>query len=215
MLDHVAPFTEIIFPTVYVLFFLGTLCCLAFAHRRIARQVWLAGFVATLLAVTLVGMPLMPVVDMHKFSEPNDEERTYYEVRIVDAAGNELEFDDRATPPTSGSRTSTIAGDMVAEYDDEERMAMGEFFASNAIEYRAEIESGGPPAYERVQPPRYVDDERWTADELAAYEEFEAVRVYERTITFNDETTAVESNTERLRLTVDVADQTITEHDNL
>ncbi|WP_241431359.1 hypothetical protein [Natronococcus amylolyticus] len=214
MLDHLAPFTEIIFPAVYVLFFLGTLCCLAFAHRHVARQVWLAGFFTTLLAVTLVGMPLMPVVDMHKFAEPNDEERTYYEVRIVDAAGNELEYDDRATPPTSGSRTSTIAGDMTAEYDDDERLAMGEFFVSNAIEHRAEIESGGPPAYERLQPPRYVDDEPWTADELAAYEAFEAVRVYERTITFTDDTTAVESNEEQLLLTVDVAEQTITEHDN-
>ena len=214
MIDHLAPFTEIIFPTVYVLFFLGTLLCLVFAHRRIARQVWLAGFFSTLLAVTLVGMPLMPVVDMHKFAEPNDEERIYYEVRIVDAAGDEIEYDDRATPPTSGSRTSTIAGDMAAEYDDEERVAMAEFFISNAEEYRTEIESGGPPAYERLQPPRYVDDERWTADELTEYEEFEAVRVYERTVTFTDDTTAVESNEEQFLLTVNVANQTTTEHEN-
>ncbi|MFU8867976.1 MAG: hypothetical protein ACNA7R_08700 [Natronococcus sp.] len=99
-MESVSDITAVLFPTVYVLFFLGTVGILAFARRRYAREVWLAGFFTTLLAVTLVGMPLLPVVDMHKFAQPSEEEETYYEIRMVDASGEELRFDDRATSPT-------------------------------------------------------------------------------------------------------------------
>ncbi|MFP8955177.1 hypothetical protein ACLI4Y_00480 [Natrialbaceae archaeon A-CW3] len=211
MLELLSQFTDILFPAVYVLFFVGTLGVLALAHWRVARQVWLAGFFATLIAVTLVGMPLLPVVDMHKFAQPADEEQTYYEIRIVDAAGNEIDLDDRATPPMTGTRTSTVAGEMANDYSDEERLEMGTFYLESIQDYREMIESGGPPAYERLQPPRYVDDHQWTADELDAYEEFEAIRVYERTVIYTDDSSDVEVNEEHHRVTVDVANETVTE----
>jgi hypothetical protein len=214
LLGFVSQFTDVLFPAVYVLFFLGTLGVLAFAHRRLARQVWLAGFFATLLAVTLVGMPLLPVVDMHKFAQPTDEEETYYEIRVVDAAGDEIRFDDRATPPVTGTRTSSVGGLIAEEYTDEERLEMGEFYVEPAQEYRAEVESGERSVTERLQPPRYVDDREWTADELESYEEFEAIRVYERTVTYTDDNTAVASNEDQPRVTIDVTDETVTEHEN-
>ncbi|MFC7232136.1 hypothetical protein ACFQMM_13415 [Saliphagus sp. GCM10025308] len=158
-------------------------------------------------------MTVMPVVEMHKFSQPNSDEMTYYEVRIVDSAGNELELDDRATPPLTGSRTSSVAGEMAYEYTDEERMEMGEFYIRSVNDYRQTIESGGPPAYEALQPPRYVDDHQWTAAQLENYEEFEAVRIYERTVTFNEEHSAVERNEETHLVTIDVANGTVDENE--
>lgn len=214
MIDTVAQFRDIIFVSIYVSFFLGTIVVLAFADRRVARRVWLVGFFATLVVVTAVGMSLLPVVEMHKFSQPSSEEMTYYELRIVDANGTEIEYDDRAAPPMTGTRTSTIGGEIANDYTDDERLEMGEFYLSKATAYRHDLESGERSATERLQPPRYVDDEGWTAEELEAYEEFEALRVYERTVTYTDDNTAVESNDEQLRVTIDVADETVTEPEN-
>jgi hypothetical protein len=211
-LDILSEFTRVLFPAVYISFFLGTLLILALARRRFAREVWLAGFFTTLLAVTLVGMPLLPVVDMHKFAEPTEEERTYHEIRAVDAGGDEIRFDDRAIPPVTGTRTASLAGAMVLEYTDEERLEMGEFLLSNSREYRQSVESGDRSVTERLQPPRYVDDPAWTAGELEEYEAFGSIRIYERTLVYADDNTGVESNDERLRLTVDVVDGTVTEH---
>ncbi|MDG5820258.1 hypothetical protein [Natronococcus sp. A-GB7] len=205
--------TRLLFPVVYVLFFLGTLGILAVARRQYAREVWLAGFFATLLAVTLVGMPLLPVVDMHKFAQPSEEEETYYEIRMVDAAGNELRVDDRATPPVTGTRTSTVAGQLAEGYTDDQRLEMGEFYLANAREHRQAVESGERSVTDRLQPPRYVDDEAWTAAELREYEAFEAIRIYEHTVVYSDDNTAVESNEERLRVTIDPTDGTVTEHE--
>ncbi|AGB39654.1 hypothetical protein Natoc_3956 [Natronococcus occultus SP4] len=198
----------------YVLFFLGTLGVLAVARRRYAREVWLAGFFTTLLAVTLVGMPLLPVVDMHKFAQPSEDEESYYEIRVVDSAGDELRVDDRATPPVTGTRTSTIGAHLSEEYTDEQRLEMAAFYLSNAQEYRQEIESGDRSTTDHLQPPRYVDDRAWTADELEAYGEFEALRVYERTVVYTDDNTAVESTEERPRVTIDPTDGTVTEHED-
>ena len=213
MVAILAESTQILFPVVYVLFFLGTLGILAFARRQYAREVWLAGFFATLLAVTLVGMPLLPVVDMHKFAQPSDEEETYYEPRVVDAAGNELRVDDRATPPVTGTRTSTVSGQMADGYTDDQRLEIGEFYLENAREHRQAVESGEQSMSDRLQPPRYVDDRAWTATELESYEAFEAIRIYEHTVVYSDDNTAIESTEERPRVTIDPTDGTVTEHE--
>lgn len=212
-LTDLEPFRNVLFPLVYGGFFLGTLVALALLNRRSVRRLWLGAFFATLLVVTAVGMPLMPVVEMHKFSEPTDEEMTYYELRVVDADGDELYYDERAAPPMTGSRTSTIAGAIAEEYTDGERMEIGEFYLSQVREYRRDVESGESSVADRFSPPRYSDDERWTTEDLETYDEFEAIRVYERTVTYTDDNTAIESNEERRRVTIDVADQTVIEHD--
>ncbi|USZ70853.1 hypothetical protein [Natronosalvus halobius] len=213
MLEYIKPFTDIVFPAVYILFFIGTIGVLAFANRSIAKKVWLACFFALLVAVTVVGMTVMPVVEMHKYSQPNSDEMTYYEVRIVDSAGNEIELDDRATPPMTGSRTSSVGQKMAYQYDDEERMEMGRFYIEKVNRYRATIESGGPPIYTALEPPRYVDDQQWTAEQLKNYEEFESVRIYERTIVVNEDNDAVERNEETHLVTIDIANETVTENE--
>ncbi|WIV66036.1 hypothetical protein [Natrialbaceae archaeon AArc-T1-2] len=207
-------FTELVFLTFYVSFFVGTITILVLAHRRMARELWLGAFFAALIAVTIVGTPLLPVVDMHKFAQPSEEERVYYEPRVVDDAGNELYYDYRAIPPTTASRSSTVLDRTVHEYNETERLEIGEFYLFNANEYRAEVESGDRSIAERFQPPRYVDDEQWTAEELEGHGEFVTIRIYERTITHTDDTSEIESNEEELVLTIDLANETITEAEN-
>ncbi|MDQ2050212.1 hypothetical protein RBH26_06910 [Natronolimnohabitans sp. A-GB9] len=212
MIDAIAQFRDVIFVSVYVLFFLGSLGALALANRSVLRRIWLVGFFSTLLVVTAVGMPLLPVVEMHKFAQPSEEEMTYYEIHVVDADGQEIELDDRATPPLTGTRTSSVGGELAEEYSDAERMEMGEFYLEHVREYRQAVESGDRSVTERLQPPRYVDDPAWTTDQLSEYEAFESIRVYERTVIYAEDDSSVESNEKRLRLTVDVADDEVIEH---
>lgn len=215
MLELLSDFRNIIFPVFFVGFFVGTLVLLALSDRELARKAWVGGFILVLIAVTVVGTTLIPVVEMHKFSQPSEEQNTAYEFAVVDADGNELFYDYRATPPTTDSRSSSIAWLTVDDYSDQERMEIAEFYLSNAKEYRSEIESGEyPPPTEPIQPPRYVDDKQWTASTLEEYEEFESIRIYERTLTVNEDNTALESHEEQLLLSIDVDDQSITEHEH-
>lgn len=214
VLDSLLQFSDIILPTVYVSFFLGTLGVLAFARHHVARGVWLAGFFTTLLAVTAVGTPLLPVVDMHKFSNPPGKKLTYYDVRVVDRSGNEIALDERAVPPMTGSHMSGVGERIVNSYTDAERIEMGEFYISNAREYRHEVQSGETSVAEHIDPPRYTADQKWTASELDQYDRFESIRVYERTVTFSDDNSNVESINEHLRVTIDVTNDTVTEHEN-
>lgn len=221
MLELLSEFRNIIFPVFFVGFFVGTLVLLALSDRdilsdrEIARKAWVGGFILVLVAVTVLGSTLIPIVEMHKFSQPSEEQNTAYEFVVVDEDGNELFYDYRATPPTTDSRSSTVALRTVDDYSDQERMETAEFYLSNAKEYRSDIESGAyPPPTDLIDPPRYVDDEQWTASTLEEYEEFESIRIYERTLTVNEDNTELESHDEQLLLTVDVDDQSITEHEH-
>lgn len=211
IVDLLKPFADLILPGFYVAFFAGTLALLALKERPYARRLWLTGFLSVLLVITLLGAPILPVVDMHKFAEPTPEEQTYHEFRVVDEDGDEIRYDTRAIPPMQGTRTSTLGSAMVNRYDDERRLELAAFMVENAREYRADVEAGGPSPAERLQPPRYVDDERWTAADLAGLSAFESIRVYRHTIVFSADSTEIESKETTLQLEVNPSDGTIEE----
>lgn len=195
----------------YVSFFAGTLFALVMGRRYGMQKLWLAVFMTVLVAVTITGSALVPVVEMHKFSQPNEQEMTLYEPRVVDGSGNELYYDYRAAPPTSSSRTSTIFSAVIHEYSDEDSMEIAEFYVSSANEYRQEVKSGDTSPVTWFQPPRYSESQRWTAEELEEYGEFETLRVYERTVTFVEGEGEIKSVEEEHRLTIDVREETISE----
>lgn len=211
VVDALSPYGDLILPGFYVAFFAGTLVLLALSDREMARRVWLAGFLSVLVVITVLGAPVLPVVDMHKFSQPTPEERTYHEFRVVDADGEEIRYDTRAIPPMQGTRTSSLGYSMIERYDDERRLELAAFMLKHAREYRANVEAGGPSAVERLQPPRYVDEERWTAADLAGLSMFESLRVYRHTIVFSADSTEIESKETTLELEVTPGDGTIKE----
>lgn len=211
IVDLLQPFADLILPGFYVAFFAGTLLLLALKERRYARRLWLTGFLSVLLVITLLGAPIVPIVDMHKFAEPTPEEQTYHEFRVVDADGDEIRYDTRAIPPMQGTRTSALGSAMVNRYDDERRLELAAFMLENAREYRAEVESGGPSAAERLQPPRYVDEERWTAADLADHSAFVSIRVYRHRIVFSADSTEIETRETTLQLEVTPDEGTVEE----
>jgi hypothetical protein len=211
LVDALSPFADLILPGFYLAFLGGTLLILVLKHRAYARRLWLTGFLSSLLVVTLLGAPILPVVDMHKFPDPSPEERTYHELRVVDADGEEVRYDARAVPPMQGTRTSRLGRWMVEDYSDEKRLEIAGFLIREAEEYRASLLAGGRAPIERLQPPRYVDEERWTAAEVRDLSRFESIRVYRHTIVYDEDSTGIESRETELRLEVTPGDDTIEE----
>lgn len=211
LVDALSPFADLILPGFYLAFFAGTLLMLALKHRAYARQLWLGGFLSALLVVTVLGAPILPVVDMHKFPDPTPEEQTYHELRIVDEEGNEIRYDTRAVPPMQGTRTSRLGRWMVEDYTDEERLEMAGFLVGEAEEYRTELLADRREPLARLQPPRYVDEERWTASDVRGLSRFESIRVYRHTVVFSEDSTEIDSRETELRLEVTPRDDTIEE----
>lgn len=211
LVDALSPFADLILPGFYLAFLGGTLLMLALKHRAYARRLWLGGFLSSLLVVTLLGAPILPVVDMHKFPDPTPEEQTYHEIRIVDEEGNEIRYDARAVPPMQGTRTSRLGRWMVEDYSDGQRLEMAGFLVGEAEEYRAELLADRRRPLERLQPPRYVDAERWTASDVRDLSRFESIRIYRHTVVFSEDSTAIDSRETELRLEVNPRDDTIEE----
>lgn len=208
VVDALSPFAEFILPGFYVAFVGGTLLMLALADRRFARRLWLGGFLSALLVVTVLGAPIVPVVDMHKFAEPTPEEQTYHELRVVDGDGREIRYDMRAVPPVQGTRTSALGYRMEHRYDDERRLELAAFLIREAEEYREAV-LAGPRLHERFEPPRYVDEARWTPATVSGMSSFESIRVYRHTIVFSPDSTAIESKETALALEVTPGDGTV------
>lgn len=211
LVDALSPYAHLILPGFYLAFLGGTLCMLVLKRRAYARRLWLAGFFSSLLVVTVLGAPILPVVEMHKFPEPTPEEQSYHEIRIVDAEGNEIRYDARAVPPMQGTRTSRLGRWMVERYSDEKRLEMAAFLVAEAEEYRTELLTDGREPLERLQPPRYVDEERWTAAEVRDLSQFESIRVYRHTVVFSEDSTEIASKETELRLEVNPREDTIEE----
>lgn len=234
LIDLLRPFREFILPGVFAGFVLGTALALALTHWRVGsrfgpadsrplswllpadgavfRRLWLGAFFSGIVVTSLIGAPIVPFVDMNKFSERTDDEFTYYEIRMVDEDGAEIRYDLRAVPPVSGaSRHTRLAGMMINDFSDAERLEMAAFLYESAVEYRAEIESGQMPLHERFEAPYYSQEPPWEASEMEAMSAFESIRVYELTIVYGEDDTEIVDRSERERLRIDPATGTIDE----
>jgi hypothetical protein len=187
----------------FVAFFLLAAVAVRYATHRWIRQGYLAYFFLFLLVVNLTGMPLFPFVSWYKFSEPLPETITRYEIRVADAAGDELVYDARATPPMNGPHLWTVGERMATVYDRGKACRAGRFFLDRARRYRDRVQRDSFDLAERVDFPRHVLDRQWNANELDAYTEFTTLRIYRVTFETAPSGRAVESYRERLALAVD------------
>jgi len=211
LFDLLSPFADLIYAIFFISFFIGT-ALLLFIDRQIARRAWIAAFLSVLIVVTVLGVPMFPVVDMHKFASPNlEEDRTIHELHIVDEEGNEIRYDTRAAPPVKGTRTSGLAGDMVYEYTDQERLDMATFLVDRAEKHRLDIQNGGAFIFEWFQPPRYVDSQKWSHNTITGMSEFESIRVYERDMVYSENNTELQTVSKELKLEINVRDRTISQ----
>ena len=207
LLDFIRPYAHLALPLFYIVFVLGTVAVFVISERKYAKETFLTGFFSILLITTLIGVPILPVIDMHKFANPTEEETTAHEITIVDEHGNELYYDSRAIEPVMGTRVLSLGSNLISG-DDTYRMEVGTFLIESAEEYRLDVESG-EAGTEFWEPPRYLDESQWTTEDLDGVGSFETIRVYNTTYTFSDDNTEINEQESYLELEVDVANDEI------
>jgi hypothetical protein len=178
-----------------------------FKDRFQIREFCVRTLVVLVLAVNIIGIQFVPVVHLQKFGSPSEENITHHEIRIVDANGNEIVLDARAVEPVPYSRLHGVYGvwGSMLNGSNGTNDAVGRHIFTEACSYRQEIQSGPFIWKNSFQIPQHEYGEKWTAKELASYDNFTALRVYRVQKVLNEEETAFEtrSETEIYELTPD------------
>jgi hypothetical protein len=169
--------------------------------RPRVRRAFVGGLLAVLVVSSVVGASPYPFVDLHLYSPAAPAALGVYELRVVDADGRELRYDTRAIPPYTNARLNWL-GTRIVDGDDATRTATAAFLLDRAERHRASVRA----AEGRVLPdghfPHHVLDYRWTADRVAGYGPFVAVRVYAVSVYFAADGRSVDARTERLAVEV-------------
>lgn len=182
----------------FVMFFLGTAVAFYVRDRFYTRQAYVATFFTCLLLVSIVGIQFVPMVHFHKFASEGPEEHTDYELRMVDEQGNEITLDARAVEPLPASRLSRLGNHMVNEYSEPEREATAAYVFEEGQSYRAYVESNPTIRADTVEFPRHGISYRWTSEELANYDDFTQLRVYEVQKVLTENGTEIERESSEL-----------------
>jgi hypothetical protein len=169
--------------------------------RPRVRRAFVGGLLVVLVVSSVVGASPYPFVDLHLYSPAAPAAVGVYELRVVDADGRELRYDTRAIPPYTNARLNWL-GTRIVDGDDATRDATAAFLLERAERHRTSVLA----AEGRVLPdghfPHHVLDYRWTADRVADYGPFVAVRVYAVGVYFAADGRSVDARTERLAVEV-------------
>jgi len=188
-----ADFETALSASVFYGFFVMSLVALAFREHDLIRRSYVVVLLCLLLATSLTAFEPIPLRDVHEYSSVSSEQRTHYEVRVVDAEGDELPYDPLAVPPAREATSLGIVGEnMVAgpdartTYTPSQRREVARYLLRSAREYRRRLKAGRRrPATALAFPAHYLRD-YWTTDELRDYSRFVAIRVYRTEVTFSE-----------------------------
>ena len=191
-------FTRIAGALFFAAFFLAALVAVRYHDVDLVRRGFVAGFFAVLVVVAFVGpvMPL-PVIEWHKFSDPVPREKSQLQLRVVDADGRELRYDESATLPVDAVYVHRMIDDFVEAPRSEQRET-GRLLLERAREYRAGLENPSPTTYLRYPPGTLYG--RWSAETVDGYDRFVGLRVYEVTMKTSEDGRHIEDTDEELVL---------------
>lgn len=178
----------------FVVFFGGSLVALALRSREPVRSAYVVCVLLLVLGSGLTGLQPIPIVNANEYSKVAPEEYEHYDLRVVDADGRELPYDPRAMRPAIQNeelaenigRPDTGSAKTDVVYTPTERREVARFLLANAREYRQRVVAGGDLLGVLKFPPHHLRG-HWTAEELADYSEFVAVRVYRVEVGFTDD----------------------------
>jgi len=169
----------------HLLLFLGFFGAAAIAiryhDRRGVRAGFLAFFVVLLVVQGTVVPPGWPFNGWTLFGNEAPTEDVRYEFRVVDADGNELRYDPRATSvlisPVSHRYGQKIDDEYWGEsYTDQEASELAQYLLYRATKYRTTVESGTYDGTYKF--PRHQLDYRWNEQRLQEIGAFETLRLY-------------------------------------
>jgi hypothetical protein len=197
----IATFQEwvwLLYPMFFTGFFIAAAIALAFHRRSYIKRTYVAGFLAVLVMINLIGLPILPMIFWHKFSEPRPEAQTHYEFRVVDAEGDELPYDAEATLQTDNVRFAILQREMLTEYSREKNERVAGFLLRRARVHREKVTNRSPLQYLRFPPNGVV--EGWDGRNLSRYSTFVGIRLYEIRLNTSADGTAITSRSETMLL---------------
>ncbi|MFC6835070.1 hypothetical protein [Halomarina ordinaria] len=193
---------DLLVPLFFVGFFAAAIVAVAFAGNRYIRGTYLAGFFTVFIAVNLfVSVIPAPVVHWHKFSDVRDQDQTHYELRVVDAEGRELQYDNKATLGANGVAMADLHREMRTERTAEGNREMGQYLLDRATRYRSSVEEERPWRFLRFPP--HSTTGTWTPQRLSNYDEFVGVRLYRFNVSTSEDGQEVTDTDETLLLSYD------------
>jgi hypothetical protein len=183
-------------PVFFITFFVLTAIAYRFRDEFHLRQTYVCVLLISLLVVNIAGVHLLPIATLHKFQSVGPEERTLYELRVVDANGNELPYDARAASPLPGSQVNSLSYHSINVFNQAEREELAKFLFRRAQQYRQYVESNPFVRSDFVKFPRYGLDYRWNQELLSKYVDFVGLRIYERHVVYSAEKGGVSKTNE-------------------
>lgn len=196
--DPLYEVSHIIRPLGFFGFFAVAGLAFIFSDHSFTREAFIAILISGLLLASLTGAWSLPFVQYHKYTSAQDDDYTYYAIYIEDASGNEIRDDSRAISP-GGSHTT------ISQIEDDEFDETAAFMLTQARDHREEVERGAYSGVENLRFPPPSLSNTWTAEELAAYDEFVAINIYRVHIVYEEDGhEVVEMDRERIhRVTID------------
>jgi hypothetical protein len=174
-------------------FFAVALVALMLRDRKHIRPLFGLFIVTLILGSSLTAIQPIPVINANEYTVISPEQYTHYDLRVVDADGDELPYDPRAMRPNlqneelaenlgkkrTGSNKTEIA------YTRAERRQISGFLLEEAREYRHDVKTGSYPRSVFTFPPHHVRG-HWSASDLSNTSEFVGIRVYRMDVTFRN-----------------------------
>lgn len=166
-----------------------------YQDRPIVRKAFIFLFVFCLLSVTLTDLQFLPFFAWHKFPAAVDTDEVRYQIRVVDDAGRELNYDREAPFANDGIKTTSTAKRMATVYDAETNDEVAAYLLQRGREYRETVENGGR-FLRPVRFPPHGLDVGWDRIDTTQYGEFVGIRVYEMHYATNEAGTEIVSHKE-------------------
>lgn len=156
------------------------------------RKAVLTAVILGFVVVNLLGVTLLPLASVQKFTPTAPAETSDIEVRAVDGSGDELTLDSETVTPAISGR-GVFPGRFVG-LSQQEKDDLSEYLFQAATERREEVVTGGRATSDDVYPD-YIGGPEWTSDTVSDYGPFVGIRFYRVTTTFDGEENTVSKQT--------------------
>jgi len=189
-------YVSLLLPLCFVAFFVVTAGALTFHRRQYVKRTYVAGFLAVLVVINLVGLPILPMMYWHKFSEPRPESQTDYHIRLVTAEGKELSYPTKATLSVDAVSFSALQRQMRTEFSVEKNRRVTRYLLEQARDYRRTARDRTVLRYLRFPPHGLL--ESWDRETIQSHSRLVGIRLYRINLTTSSDGTKITSRSETL-----------------
>lgn len=189
-------YASLLLPLCFVAFFVVTAIALAYHRRQYVKRTYIAGFLAILVTINLIGLPILPMMYWHKFSEPRPESQTHYQIRLVTAEGKELSYPVDATLSVDSVSFSALLRQMRTEFSSAKNQRITRYLLKQARDYHRTARDQSVLRYLRFPPHGFL--ESWDRETVRSHFRLVGIRFYRINLTTSPDGTEITSRSKTL-----------------